>query len=250
MSNQYADTFDQRGHPYDQAMQQFPDSRNNEFIHLFEHTDWKKTKSLLDVPSGGGYIKRFIPDHCTLDSVDPSTPFRTSEAIYTVDLESLTLPECRYDQVISLAALHHIDNKSGFLHSVVHALKPGGIICFADVAKESGISRFLDDFAGQFNTTGHCGNYLEVDEPYPGFTLHENLSLIEHTVKPCPWVFDQITDMVNFCRLLFGLNKVSNQSILDALDHYIGFSETSGTNGRPCVQLHWELLYITLQKNK
>ncbi len=247
MSNRYAETFEQRGHPYDQAMMRFPDCRSREFIRLFDHLDLQVCSKVLDLPSGGGYLDRFLPDHCLLDSADPSTPFRTSGAIYPIDLENLTLPAGYYDLVISLAALHHIQNKTGFLRSVVEALKPGGRCCFADVAADSGVRRFLDEFAGRYNNTGHSGHYLEVDTPYPGAMDHENLVLIEHALKPCPWVFPDTEAMIEFCRLLFGLKQVSDQQILTALDHYIGFSQIHNSQGELETHLHWELLFITFQ---
>ena len=146
MSSQYADTFGQRGHPYDQAMQRFPDSRNFEFIHLFDQVDLTKTRRTLDLPSGGGYLSQFLPEHCVLDSADPSSQFRKSEAIYELNLESLVLPESHYDLVISLAALHHIENKSGFLNSVANALKPGGFCCFSELQQTRVSATFWMNF--------------------------------------------------------------------------------------------------------
>ncbi|KEI71717.1 methyltransferase domain-containing protein [Endozoicomonas elysicola] len=248
MSSQYADAFEQRGHPYDQAMQRFPDSRNFEFIHLFDQIDLTKARRILDLPSGGGYLSQFLPEHCELDSADPSSQFRKSDAIYELNLESLVLPESHYDLVISLAALHHIENKPGFLNSVANTLKLGGFCCFSDVAADSGISHFLDKFAGKYNLTGHKGSYLQIDAPYPGYMSQKQLSLVEHALKPCPWVFKNKTEMVEFCRLLFGLKAVSNQQVLDALSFYVGYTDITNSQGEPGVSLKWELLYITFQK--
>ena len=248
MSNRYAETFEQRGHPYDQAMQWFPSCRDLEFIRLFDQIDVKGCHTVLDLPSGGGYLERFLPEYSSLDSVDPSSPFRKSELIYPIDLENLSLPENHYDLVVSLAALHHIDNKSGFLTSVSNALRPGGMCCFADVAANSGISHFLDEFAGTHNTTGHKGSYLEIDIPYPGYSSDHQLKLVEHALKPCPWIFNNVHGMVDFCRLLFGLKGVSDHKLQDALSEYVGFTEATSTNGAREVHLLWELLYITFQK--
>ena len=249
MNNKYADTFEQRGHLYDLAMQSFPDSRNNEFERLFDVIDMQQVKTVLDLPSGGGYLARHLPAHCHLTSVDPSQPFHTSEEIKYIDLENLDLPEQSYDLVITLAALHHVDNKKGFLTSVTRTLKPGGYCSFADVAAGSGIGRFLDEFAGTYNGTGHQGDYLEVDAPYPGLNELSGIKLVEHAIKPCSWVFSSEQDMVEFCRLLFGLKEVANHEILAALEKYVGV-EVSGDGEQGTVQLKWELLYITMQKRQ
>ena len=247
MNNKYAETFHKRGHPYDLAMQSFPDSRNKEFQRLFDVVNFDKVKTVLDLPSGGGYLVRHLPAHCTLTSVDPSQPFRTSEAIKEIDLENLELPEQGYDLVVTLAALHHVDNKKGFLQSVFSSLKPGGYCCFADVAAGRGIGRFLDEFAGAYNGTGHQGDYLGVDAPYPGYGDIKGLTLLEHEVKPCWWSFNSERDMVEFCRLLFGLNNVANREIQEALAHYVGY-DISQCDEWGSVFLKWELLYITMQR--
>ena len=247
MNNKYADTFEQRGHPYDQAMQRFPDSRNQEFERLFDDIRLEAVQDVLDLPSGGGYLARHLPDHCQLSSADPSQPFRTSDAIHSIDLECLDLPEKAYDLVVSLAALHHIDNKQGFLRSLIRALRPGGYCCFADVARGSGISQFLDQFAGAYNGTGHKGDYLDVDQPYPGLHQQEGAKLINHSVKPCPWLFDSESAMATFARLLFGLSHVTDEQVVSALKRYVGFDIDPKTGQ---IQLNWELLYITVQKTQ
>lgn len=243
MNNKYSETFNLRGHPYDQAMQQFPHSRDAEFRRLFDVVDFSGIQSVLDLPSGGGYLARFLPDHCLLTSVDPSKPFQVSGDIMSVDLESLNLGFASYDLVVSLAALHHVDNKANFLRAISRALKPGGYFCVGDVAADSGISRFLDEFAGQYNGTGHSGDYLEVDKPFPGFDPAGGMQIIEHVQKPCHWLFSSVPEMVEFCRLLFGLREISGQQIQKALQKYVGYSVTEDQ-----VALEWELLYIVLKR--
>ena len=243
MNNKYADTFEKRGHPYDLAMQRFPDSRNQEFERLFDSIEMQHVHHVLDLPSGGGYLARHLPSHCLLSSVDPSQPFHTSDEIRYIDLENLMLPDESYDLVVTLAALHHVDNKAGFLTGVGKALTPRGYCCFADVAAGSGISDFLDDFAGKYNGTGHKGDYLDIDAPFPGLFDQQCMQLVEQAIRPCPWVFDSEQDMVVFCRLLFGLQQVADHEILAALKHYVGVDVSDEK-----VQLNWELLYITLQK--
>ena len=243
MNNKYSETFDFRGHPYDQAMRQFPCGRDAEFLRLFDLVDFADVQSVLDVPSGGGYLAKFLPQNCLLTSIDPSKPFQVSEKVGVVDLENLLLGSAQYDLIVSLAALHHIENKKGFLQAVSSALKPEGYFCVGDVVAGSGISRFLDEFAGRFNGAGHCGKYLELDEPFPGLDLAGDLQVVEHTQKSCPWVFESEMEMARFCRLLFGLRAVSDQEILAALQHYVGYKSVGSK-----IELDWKLLYIVLKR--
>lgn len=243
MNNKYSETFNLRGHPYDQAMRRFPDSRNAEFLRLFDSVDFSDIQTVLDLPSGGGYLKKFLPDRCLLTSVDPSKPFQVSDDVVPVNLENLRLGSAQYDLIVSLAALHHVENKQGFLGAVSEALKPDGYFCVGDVAADSGISRFLDEFAGRYNGSGHSGVYLELDAPFPGLGTVTGLQIVEHVLKPCEWLFQSVAEMVEFCRLLFGLKGVSDQEIDQALRHYVGYSLAG-----ECVILQWQLLYIVLKR--
>ncbi|PJE80646.1 hypothetical protein CI610_00385 [invertebrate metagenome] len=245
----YAETFNQRGHPYEQAMIRFPDARKREFQRLLDHVVLNPRPVVLDIPSGGGYLSRFLPASSRLVSVDPSDPFQCADGVNSVDLENLSLPKSRYDFVVSLAALHHVKNKKHFLQAVEKSLISGGYCCFADVATGSGISAFLDEFAGKYNGMGHAGAYLEVDSPFPGFHNDLGLTIRDHSVKACPWIFDSEDNMVKFCRLLFGLFDVKDDFIREALGDYIGFNHVDQENNKR-VHLNWELLYITLHKHQ
>jgi hypothetical protein len=51
--------------------------------------------------------------------------------------------------------------------------------------------------------------------------------------------------MVNYCRLLFDLQNISDKEILDSLTKYVGY-RTINDN----IYLNWHLTYIDLQYNR
>jgi len=112
----------------------------------------------------------------------------------------------------------------------------------ADVPANHSISEFLDNFAGRHNGTGHSGDYLAVDK-VEATARAQGFSVLASEVKSCPWVFSTQQDMMDFCTGLFSLTAVSDEELLDALQHYVGITVTPHQ-----ISLNWELLYISLQK--
>ncbi len=244
MKSDYEEIFEQRGQSYDLAMKRFPEARDQEFIRLFDLVRPDRFSTLLDVPSGGGYLRKFLPDTCDLVEFEPCEKFLQGQThiITETGLEELILPGNRYDAIVCLAAIHHVKNKAHFLSQCYQALKPGGIFVLGDVNQTSLIAQFLDDFAGLHNGTGHQGYYLGRHE---AASLAGNCGFVVTEVeeKPCPWVFDSQSAMLEFCRLLFGLQSVSDDTLIQQLEKFIGIK----INPRS-IELNWHLLYLTAVK--
>lgn len=243
MKSEYLAIFEQRAKQYDKAMQDYPDARDNEFLRLFEHIDSSKYSNVLDVPSGGGYLARYLPHDVHVHCLDPCSQFnpQTPHLTDNIDLDKLNIPENHYDLIVSLAAMHHIHDKQTFIGNCIKALTSNGVLCIGDVMAGSGITEFLDSFAGKYNGTGHSGKYLRPE------LLHDiaqqlGLELIDCSEKDCPWVFSSEQAMLNFCQSLFGL-CVEQQQLKAALAKYIGYREIGNS-----FQLQWKLLYCTLRK--
>ena len=239
----YQRVFDVRGHSYHEAMQLCPKAREREFAQLFTDIDVSKLKTVLDIPAGGGYLKHYLPAACELDSMEPCAGFKSLEGASVIDLEALSLPHSHYDAVICLAALHHINNKQRFIDSLIAATRVGGNVLIADVNKGSGEAAFLDEFASQYNQTGHSGLYLSIDEVPQYIEGVSCAVLVTHQLRNCQWSFDSKAAMLRFCRLLFGLVDVSDNAILEALSDFVGVSYRD-----EAVYLEWALLYIHINR--
>ena len=83
--------------------------------------------------------------------------FRIASSPYTHNQRQTS----RIMMLVCLAALHHIDDKVGFLGKLVSHTTLGSVLHVADVAQDAPIAAFLDSFVGRFNGTGHEGAYLE-----------------------------------------------------------------------------------------
>lgn len=242
VENSYREIFKTRGHAYDQAMQLCPDAREQEFKQLFSGIALADIATVLDIPSGGGYLQRYLPAGCQLHNMDPCENFKASAGGRSIDLEQAVLPADSYDAVVCLAAIHHISNKESFITALLNALSGGGYLLIGDVAAESGEAAFLDQFAGRFNQTGHQGDYL-VARQVPEYLQAVEADLLSYKMRDCFWAFADEGQMLMFCRLLFGLQRVADKALLKALNDFIGVSYQHDS-----VLLRWQLLYVQYRK--
>lgn len=239
----YDRSFAVRGHSYDMAMQLYPHVRHREFAQLFESVDWQAINHVLDIPSGGAYLQRHLPAHCQLDSIDPCQNFRAKAAGGSLILDTMNLPRKRYDLIVSLAALHHIENKQTVIDGLFDVLSDDGCLQVADVMAGSVQAQFLDEFAGRYNVTGHQGAYLSRQSFVDFCEARNDIELISNESRNCFWVFADEWAMVDFCKQLFGLVGVDDKLLRAELDRYIGFYYANGK-----VYLQWQLLYVNCRK--
>jgi len=194
-----------RGSTYDQAMQAFPDARCDEFLQIIEADELEVGMRVLDVPAGGGYLRR-----C-----------RTRQRSAAFPMESRTL-----DAVVSWAGVHHIEDKSAFLAECSGVLKPGGVSALSDVAESSETAQFLDGFVGRHNSTGHWGHYVS------GATGHLldklGFAIEAYRIERFHWRFGSLGDVGAFCRDLFELIQASLDEIIGASAEELGIDILTG----------------------
>ncbi|GGD63976.1 hypothetical protein [Lacimicrobium alkaliphilum] len=65
MFNTYQEIFNNRAWSYHQAMQSAPDARRLEFEIALDYLQPGTGQSIVDMPSGGGYLKQYIQDPTT-----------------------------------------------------------------------------------------------------------------------------------------------------------------------------------------
>ena len=112
--------------------------------------------SVVDVGSGTGLLSRALAEHVGHVLLVDTSPGRTEVAAGNItaggaatlsaaclDIPSATPPGAPFDLAVSLLMLHHMEDVTGFLESILSHLVPGGYIAFADVAAEDGT--FHDD---------------------------------------------------------------------------------------------------------
>ncbi|WP_447963849.1 class I SAM-dependent methyltransferase [Nitrospira sp. Ecomares 2.1] len=247
MFSEYRAIFKKRGHLYHQAMTLYPSARAEEFFHIVRMADMKDGDIVCDIPSGGGYLSNFVDRTTTLCHIETSEVFAALcrangvPQVLLSTLEDIPIQTGAVDKIISLAALHHVDEKNRFFSEAYRMLRKGGTLTIADVQVGSAVSEFLDGFVNEHNTMGHKGTYISPETQDEiegwGFTVRES-SLI-----PFHWEFDSPQAMGRFSQLLFGIDKADSAQILEGIRKHLGYDLDS-----TACRMNWELLFLNAKK--
>lgn len=233
---EYPEIFAHRGRAYHRAMQSVPGARDAEFRELFRYRPARAGESVLDVPSGGGYLARVLPKGVDVTSLELSAGF--SEDVRVVPTDG-PWDVGRFDHAVCLAGLHHIADQNRFVSRLVAHARAGGIVHVADVDGAQPIAGYLDDFVGRYNSTGHCGTYLRAES----FSALRGTRLLSSEIRSCPWRFENEEQLLGFCAALFALSGHSHNELRAQLEACAGITRTF----HGFWQLGWKLRYIDLE---
>jgi SAM-dependent methyltransferase len=235
--NSYEMIFKQRGYKYGQAMAEFPKARAQEFQHLINQFNYLQGTVVADIPSGGEYLKQYLPAHCRYVGFDPCHSNFKQNISSVTDFFPLPINNHCIDITLSLAGLHHLENKIPLFEEFKRITKLGGSLGIADVYQGSAAAKFLDEFVSQHNEMGHEGAYLsektikELKQADWHITSANRNSLL--------WVFDDKTNMGLFCQRLFNLS-CSLEKIIASIENYLGIKILPHN----LIGMHWELFTI------
>lgn len=244
----YEEIFLHRGHDYNMAMIQMPHVRNNEFNAIIDiikpYCQNNNNIILVDIPSGGSYLKSYLPTNINYIGLEV-TQFTSMQSSQITLWSNLPFNENSVDIVVCMTALHHLDEKGRLLFygEVLRILKPNGIFIIADVILGSFVDKFLNIFVDKFNSMGHKGIFFNNNDIIK--LQKKGFNKVNSVVKSYPWTFKTIEEMVNFVKLLFGLDLASNKDIEDNIGNYLDIKVNS-----TCVTFEWELMFIVANKGK
>lgn len=238
----YAEIFAQSGASYHQAMQRWPRARDQEFqaalslLSLADHTQ------VLDVPAGGGYLERYLPDSTHYHGFDFSGGFdRSHNQIINCSESNIELPDASMDAAICLASLHHVEHRNDFYAEIHRILKPNGTFLIGDIVSGSRQDVFLNQFVDRWNKLGHKGIFIE---PAPDQKqLSQAGFSTEYSHKHYHWCFEKKDDVAEYFRLLFSLDKQPSHALLSAAIEQLGI-----TNNHTGVDVNWSLGFIKATK--
>jgi SAM-dependent methyltransferase len=239
----YKDIFDVRGAAYHQAMMGYPQARLQEFQQMIDFAEITDGQLICDVPSGGCYLQNFVDASASFISIETSIPFTqhirlsdNNQVVICGELSQIPLADQQVDRAICLAGTHHLQDRSKFYREVCRILKPGSIFCVADVREGSGVADFLNIFVDRYSTLGHQGIFLSPQ--HREALTSTGFEVIECSVKSYPWVFEDTQAMVQFCQLLFGIDRATEAEILEGIETYLGYT----TICDKCY-MNWELYF-------
>lgn len=236
----YQDIFNIRGQMYHQAMALYPQARAQEFLLPLQQLNLHPGDILVDLLSGGSYLADYLPDDIQLHCLESSQALAQlcQQRGYQVSLfnnNHLPLPDQSVDKIVSIAGLHHIEDKVPLFKEMHRILKPGGQICIADVEQDSNIAHFLDDIVNRYSDTGHQGIYL--GEHTRQELQQAGFSQIQTQRLHYNWHFPNEEAMISYCKLLFGLENGSVEQVRQGIKKHLNFEQQQ--SGK--VELKWEL---------
>jgi len=236
----YEEIFNQRGRSYHLAMEKYPQARNAEFHAAVKRLHQIPGSTILDLPAGGGYLQQFLGEQITYLAYDFSGEFNDNHAKIKKCKESrVGLSDHSVDEIVSLAALHHIVAREAFYAEMYRILKPGGRLIIGDALAEGKLDEFLNGFLDQWNSMGHNGRFIEEEDikeiEQAGFR-------VKMEVDHYHWKFDSLQSALDFFRLLFCLDlNPSDQEIMEAIQK-LGIDESNG------FAVKWELGFLTCER--
>lgn len=238
--NDYQKIFEKRANDYHYAMQKYPDVRAYEFESLISSTNLSNIKNVLDIPSGGGYLKKYLPKNIELISADFSEGF-TNENIQLANPTQFTYPDNSFDLVLSLSGLHHLNDVPKFVNECLRVLKQNGSFIFSDVKKDTAVDFFLNEFVDKYSSLGHNGIFF-TENSFNEFPLLQQ-KIIRTQYNQYPFVFKDKSEMLCFFSYFFGLDKANEDIIYDGIRDILGIKSTE--NG---LEVDWGLIQFEFKK--
>lgn len=245
----YQEIFNRRGKEYHLAMEQYSDARKYEFMNLLKFVELNKNSKILDIPSGGGYLRKYLPENFHIVCAEETEYFYTTckesfnqEKIMYQNDRQLNLADAMFDLVISVAGLHHLETKNWIVSEMTRILKDQGEIIIADVQENSLEAKFLNEFVDSNNSYGHKGIFL--NNEFENLLEAHGFKLKFNDIIKYHWEFDSIENMLFYCKNLFGIDKCGYSEILAAIQHYLGYTIENNI-----VKMNWSLKYINAVKN-
>jgi len=248
MIQTYEQIFLKRADAYQKAMELFPRARDLEFQLAASAADIKPGQTVCDAPAGGGYLRTYLPDGIerylaveTAPDFVGHCPMGEADRIVQSPLHQITLRDNSVDVCINLAGSHHLEDKALFYAEAARILKPGGKLVLVDAEAGTGADRFLNKYVDQNNSMGHKGEFLTpqtaAEVAASGFEINRD------EVVEFPWCFENKQDMGLFCKLLFGIDLVDRDTVMQAAEDILGFMPGPGQ-----VNMAWSLRCIVATK--
>lgn len=222
-----------------------PNARDNEFVNIINEIDIIPGMTIVDMPSGGNYLKSYLPDNVNVIPLETSEIFAKLGHTKICNWSSLPLKNNSVDTILCCAAFHHVETKDRlkFRDEVERVLKVNGKLIIADVELGSQLDHYLNGFVNDNNSMGHVGWFL--DKSFGDRFATENLVLKRNIYKEFLWEFsDDIDTSMAYMKLLFGIDKASKNDVKSYLKKHLNLVKVPHEK----YKINWGLRYVTFSK--
>ncbi|MEP2025041.1 MAG: methyltransferase domain-containing protein [Reichenbachiella sp.] len=240
--NSYQDIFNARGNSYDEAMKLLPQARATEFEKLFNSYTPSNQAVVVDIPSGGGYLKQYLPNTVNFKPLETSEVFASYSNIMLCTWDKLPIENSEADMVTCCAALHHVEEnmRSLFFEETLRVLKTGGAFVCCDVERGSEQDEFLNVFVDKYNPIGHKGNFISeslIDD------LLDNFNVVSNKLEKYTWKLGKEEETgLRYLQLMFGISEATLSQIKTEAERLLSFRFEEE------YLINWQLRYVTCLK--
>ncbi|MBR7800142.1 class I SAM-dependent methyltransferase [Undibacterium fentianense] len=233
---------------YQAAMQACPFARVHEFMLPLQLANLQPKETLVDFPSGGGYLRPFIAKinaeigYVPVENVAGYAEYNPE--IIGGTWTNLPFTDGQVDVVFTLAAIHHmLDCRAEFYQECFRVLSNQGRFIIADVLAGSAPARFLDEFVGSYSSQGHRARFIDLKTDSAEIEVAGLFKVSDAYSQRFAWEFKDVDSLVTYCRNLFRIDLASDRQIEEGLRHYLGIHQVD--HG---FDLQWELAFIRANK--
>lgn len=235
----YDETFSRRGHMYKYATETYPGALSTELQTAVRVCALKPGDTLLNVPAACVNLEPYLPPDVNYVRYETNKPFADMTGIPHCSLFDIPMADNSVDVILSLASLHHAtdEERDAFYAEAMRILKPGGRLIIGDVLRGSAQDSWLNTFVNMYNSAGHQGKFWSAEDTelldYHGF--HTRVSIHTYT-----WPFLSESDMLDFCKHLFGLDLATEAKIRSGIQQFL-----SPRREQDGIHIPWQLIYFT-----
>lgn len=243
---EYDQIFKGRAARYFHATTKYPTALAEEFRTAVRVLDLKRGHRLLNIPAAAIHIAGFLPAGVIHHQIETCKEFAVAAGVPHGPWAPLPFPTGSLDRVLTLASLHHSTKaqRDAFYAEVFRALKPGGKLVIGDVRRGSKESEWLNVFVHLFNSNGHRGNFFSKEDI--GHLERAGFGGVQVSSEPYHWNFGRPSEMVEFCRNLFGLDLATDKDIEIGLVEYLHPLRPDRKSLE--TKIPWELIYFVAIK--
>lgn len=234
----YIQSFTNRTHLYLEAINKYKNVLDEEMKTAIEMLYLQPNDVVFNAFSGGIPLDKYINKDLNIKYLeyDIHKDFTTN----SYKLDKIPIESNSVNKIICLATLHHLNitEREIIYKEFYRILLPGGSLVIGDVIDKSSQSKWLNIFVDKYNSNGHKGLFFSHND-----SILMNKSGFKHidiSINNYNWNFKNDSDLINFFKLLFGLNLCNDDDLLlDNIKYYLNYNN---------FKIPWQLIYFNCKK--
>ena len=246
-----------RSRLYKEALKEFPKAREQDIEIMKKYLNPKGGERILEIGAGSGFFSKYIADligeRGRLIASDPSLEQleeiaklrrKNIDVIRHIQFGSkdVNLKKDKVDAVWSFGAMHHSQNKQGYMEMIKKILKENGRVVICDVFTGSKLAKHFDDRVAKYCVTGHEVAFWtrEFAETICFLNGFEKPKFYDLNIK---WKFKEKQDIGRFLYKLHAMTKTSEKEVLKGAEKILGIRKNKKSG---LYELNWPMtLFIT-----